>query len=94
MTVFLVAVAILSVVVLVLIVVAPWKNVRNEPKLDPEAEAKLLLHRDPDEPTGEHQRIAPLSVAADDETDPEATYDDLAALDDDLPADDLPAGDA
>lgn len=86
MTVFLVAVAILSVVVLVLIVVAPWKDVRNEPKLDPEAEARLLLHRDPDEPTGEYQRIAPLPVEPDDETDPEATYDDLAALDDDQPA--------
>jgi hypothetical protein len=94
MTVFLVAVAILSVVVLVLIVVAPWKDVRKEPKLDPEAEAKLLLHRDPDEPTGEYQRIAPLPVGPDDETDPDATYDDLAALADDRPAGDQPTGDA
>ena len=93
MTVFLVAVAILSVVALVLIVIAPWKNVRNEPKLDPEAEAKLLLHRDPDEPTGEYQWIAPLPIDAADETDPEATYDDLAALADEH-ADDQPAGDA
>jgi len=94
MTVFLVAVAILSVVVLVLIVVAPWKEVRNEPRLDPDAEAKLLLHRDPDEPTGEYQRIAPLPVEPDDETDREATYDDLAALDDDLSPDDLSTGEA
>ncbi len=85
MTAFLIAIAVLSIVVLVLIVVAPWKQVRNEPKLDKSVEAKLLLHRDPDEPTGEYQRIAPVPDAPDEETDPSATYDDLAALDDDTP---------
>jgi hypothetical protein len=86
MTAFLIAIAVLSIVVLVLIVVAPWKQVRNEPKLDKSVEAKLLLHRNPDEPTGEYQRIAPVPDAPDEETDPDATYDDLAALDDE-PAD-------
>ena len=53
-TVVLVTIAVLSVVVLVLIVVAPWKQVRDEPPLDKDVEARLLLHRaDPEEPTGE-----------------------------------------
>jgi hypothetical protein len=83
MTAFLVIVAALAVIVLVLIVVAPWKAVRDEPKLDKADEAKLLLHRDPDEPTGEYHRISPLPDGLDEETDPNATYDDLTALDDD-----------
>lgn len=83
MTAFLIVVAALAVVVLVLIIVAPWKAVREEPKLDKADEAKLLLHRDPDEPTGEYQRISPLPEGPDDETDPHATYDDLTRLDDD-----------
>ena len=29
------------------------EQVRDEPPMDPEVEAKLLLHRNPDEPTGE-----------------------------------------
>jgi hypothetical protein len=81
MTAFLIVIAALSIVALVLIVVAPWKQVRDEPKLDKSVEAKLLLHRDPDEPTGEYQRIAPVPDAPDDETDPDASYDDLATLD-------------
>ena len=44
-TVILVSIAVLSVVVLVLIVVAPWKQVREEPPLDKDVEARLLLHR-------------------------------------------------
>lgn len=82
MTAFLIIVAALAVAVLVLIVVAPWKAVRDEPKLDKADEAKLLLHRDPDEPTGEYRAVSTLSDGPDDETDPAATYDDLAALDD------------
>jgi hypothetical protein len=87
MTAFLVVLAVLAVVVLVLIVVAPWKAVRDEPKLDKSDEAKLLLHRDPDEPTGEFRRIGPLPDGPDDETDPDATYDDLSHLDDETETD-------
>lgn len=92
MTTFLIIVAALAVVILVLIVVAPWKTVREEPKLDKSDEAKLLLHRNPDEPTGEYRRITPLADGAhdgsDDEDDPHATYDDLAELDADADPED------
>jgi hypothetical protein len=66
-TTVLVVVAVISVVLLVLIVVAPWKAVRKEPPLDKTVEAKLLLHRDPDEPTGEVPRVT--SVPVDDSDD-------------------------
>ena len=56
-TAVLVIVAVLSVVLLVLIIVAPWRQVRDEPPLDKAVEAKLLLHRNPDEPTGEVPRV-------------------------------------
>jgi hypothetical protein len=39
----------LSVVLLALIVVAPFRRVRNEPKLDEEIETRLLLGEDPEE---------------------------------------------
>jgi hypothetical protein len=39
----------LSVVVLVLIVVAPWKRVRAEPPIGREVQTRLLLGEDPDE---------------------------------------------
>jgi hypothetical protein len=83
MTVFLIIVASLSVAVLVMILIAPWKEVRNEPKLDKTVETKLLLHRDPDEPTGEYPRVG-VVPGLDDETDPDATYDDLSKLDDEV----------
>jgi hypothetical protein len=47
--VWIAAVSVLSVVVLLLIVIAPWKRVRAERPLDPEVEARLLLGEDPDE---------------------------------------------
>jgi hypothetical protein len=81
MTAFLIIVAALAVVILVLIVVAPWKAVRDEPKIDKADEAKLLLHRNPDEPTGEYRAVSALSDGPDEETDPNATYEDLAKLD-------------
>jgi hypothetical protein len=84
MTAFLIIVAIVSIVVLVFIVFAPWKSVRDEPKLDKTVETQLLLHRNPDEPTGEYSAITPVG-GVDDETDPAATYDDLAQLDEDPP---------
>jgi hypothetical protein len=46
---WIVGLCVLSLVVLVLIVVAPWKRVRNEPGLDDEAETRLLLGEDPEE---------------------------------------------
>jgi hypothetical protein len=52
-TTVLVIISIASVALLVLIVVAPWKTVRQEGRIDRDVEAKLLLHRDPDEATGE-----------------------------------------
>jgi hypothetical protein len=88
MTAFVLVVAILSIVVLAFIVYAPWKAVRDEPKLDKTVETQLLLHRNPDEPTGEHPRAEPGSDpgdgtddGADGETGPAASYDDLTDLD-------------
>jgi hypothetical protein len=66
-TTVLVVIAVISVVLLVLIIVAPWKDVRSEPPLDKAVEAKLLLHRNPDEPTGEVPRVS--SVPIDDSDD-------------------------
>jgi len=44
-----VVVAVLSVVALVLIIVAPWRTVRREPPLAPEIESRLLLGEHPDD---------------------------------------------
>ena len=40
---------VVGVVVLVLLVWAPWKSVRSEPPLPDEVEARLLLGEDPDQ---------------------------------------------
>ena len=40
---------VLGVVVLVLLVWAPWKSVRNEPPLPDDVETRLLLGEDPDQ---------------------------------------------
>ena len=83
-TAVLVIVAVVSVVLLVLIIVAPWRQVRNEPPLDKAVEAKLLLHRNPDEPTGEVPRV---TAVPDDEADDSLNGDlsDLADLDEPTP---------
>jgi hypothetical protein len=53
-TTVLVAIAGASVVALLLIVVAPWRRIRQEPRLDRDVETRLLLHRpNPEEETGE-----------------------------------------
>lgn len=53
-TAVLVVIAGTSVLALILIVVAPWRRVREEPPLDPDVETRLLLHRpNPEEETGE-----------------------------------------
>jgi len=81
-TAVLVIVAVLSVLLLVLIIVAPWRQVRDEPPLDKADEAKLLLHRDPEEPTGEVPRVS--AVPPDDSDDDPGSRDlsDLAELND------------
>jgi hypothetical protein len=78
----LVIIAVISVVLLILIIVAPWGHVRDEPPLDKAVEAKLLLHRNPDEPTGEVPRVS--AVPSDDSDDDLRTgdLDDLADLND------------
>ncbi len=43
------AVCVLCVVGLVLIVVAPSRRIRDEARLDPDVQARLLLGEDPDE---------------------------------------------
>jgi hypothetical protein len=79
-TALLVIVGAFSVLLLILIVVAPWRQVRAEPPMDKAVEAKLLLHRDPDEPTGEVPRVT--AMPSDDEDDLEdGDLSDLAALD-------------
>ena len=80
-TAVLVIVAVLSVLILVLIIVAPWRQVRNEPPMDKAVEAKLLLHRNPDEPTGEVPRVTAVPP---DDTDDEFGGDlsELADLND------------
>ncbi len=83
-TAILIIVGVLSVVVLVLIIVAPWRQVREEPPLDKTVEATLLLHRNPDEPTGEVPRVS--SVPVDDADDFGGDYSELS----DLPGPDEP----
>jgi hypothetical protein len=77
-TAVLVIVAVLSVILLVLIIVAPWRQVRDEPPMDKAVEAKLLLHRNPDEPTGEIPRVSAVPPAEGEED--EGDLSDLAEL--------------
>jgi hypothetical protein len=79
-TAVLVIVAVLSVVLLVLIIVAPWRQVRDEPPMDKSVEAKLLLHRNPDEPTGEVPRVT--AVPTDDPDEATGDLSELADLND------------
>jgi hypothetical protein len=72
----LVIVAIASVIVLVLIVATPFRQVRDEPPLDPAVEAKLLLRRNPDEPTGEMPSVPGPVEAADDDITSSGDDDD------------------
>jgi len=79
-TTALVIVAGLAVALLVLIVVAPWKQVRAEAPLDPDVEATLLLRRNPDEPTGEIPAANIADLSDDSDTTRGAAYDDLREL--------------
>jgi hypothetical protein len=53
-----IAAAAICVVVLLVILVGPSRSVREEPPLDPTAENRILLGRDPEQPTGELPRIS------------------------------------
>jgi hypothetical protein len=46
---WLIGLTIVSIIILVLILVAPWKSVRSEHGLDEEAETRLLLGEDPEQ---------------------------------------------
>ena len=81
-TAVLVIVAVVSVLLLVLIIVAPWRQVRDEPPIDKAVEAKLLLHRDPDEPTGEVPRVSAVTPDDSDEDPGSGDLSDLAELND------------
>jgi hypothetical protein len=81
-TTVLVIVGAISVILLVLIIVAPWRKVRDEPPLDAAVEAKLLLHRNPDEPTGELPRIAGVAAGHPTEASETADFSELAELSD------------
>lgn len=76
-TALLVIVAVLSVILLILIIVAPWRQVRDEPPMDKAVEAKLLMHRNPDEPTGEMPRVTAVPP---DDSDEDPGSGDLSSL--------------
>jgi hypothetical protein len=78
-SVLLVVIAVLSVLLLILIIVAPWRQVREEPPMDKEVQAKLLMHRNPDEPTGEVPRV---SAVPRDDSDHDTQTGDLSDLSD------------
>jgi len=81
-TAVLVIVAVVSVLLLVVIIVAPWRQVRDEPPLDKAVEAKLLLHRNPDEPTGEVPRVSAVPPDDTDESEGDGDLSSLAELND------------
>ena len=87
-SIVLITIAVLSVIVLVLIVVAPWKRVREEPPLDKDVETRLLLHRpNPEEATGEipTTRVSDLTERSGDASTPpgdDADFAELRDLDD------------
>jgi hypothetical protein len=87
-TAVLVIVAVVSVVLLVLIIVAPWRQIRDEPPMDKAVEAKLLLHRNPDEPTGEVPRVSALPRDDSDDEPLSGDLSDLRDLDDDAGSND------
>jgi hypothetical protein len=69
--------SLLGVVVLVLLVWAPWKSVRNEPPLPDDVETRLLLGEDPDqiaadedaaEARARRATVVDLSIDPDDHT--------------------------
>jgi len=70
-----------SVLLLAAIVLAPWRRIRDEPPIDPADEARILLRRDPDEPTGEHPRIGGVPEPPPEPGEP-TDFSSLSDLDD------------
>jgi hypothetical protein len=54
-----VAFAVLAIGGFALVLIAPWKSVRKEPKLDPEIENRLLLGEDPESIAADEDRPTP-----------------------------------
>ena len=82
-TTVLVVIAVASVLVLALIVVAPWRRVREEPPLPRDVETRLLLHRaNPDEETGEMPAARVTDIAEAGNQDAPADFAQLRDLDD------------
>jgi len=81
-TTVLIVIAIACVIVLALIIVAPWRQVRDEPPLDRDVETRILLRRpNPEEETGEMPtaRVTDLSDIEERET---GDFRELRDLDD------------
>ena len=81
-TTVLIVIAIACVIVLALIIVAPWRQVRDEPPLDRDVETRILLRRpNPEEETGElpTARVTDLSDIDERET---GDFRELRDLDD------------
>jgi len=79
---WIVGIAVVSVLALALIIVAPWRTVRREPPLAEEIEARLLLGEDPDEIDRDlAARDTPPAPVTDLHESPDLTEDagDLAA---------------
>jgi hypothetical protein len=78
--------ALVAVIALGLLVVAPWKSVREEPPLDDEVETRLLLGEDPETIAADVDRAEGMRAPVHD-LDPELTETpelaDLADLADD-----------
>jgi hypothetical protein len=81
----LVIIAAVCVVLLVLIIVAPWRRVRDEPPIPRDVETRLLLHRpNPEEETGElpTSRVTDLADAEERERRVRGDFAELRDLDD------------
>jgi hypothetical protein len=82
-TALLVIVAIVCVALLVLIVVAPWRRVRDEPPIPRDVETRLLLHRpNPEEETGEFPASRVTNLADAEERRQSGDLRELRDLDD------------
>jgi hypothetical protein len=71
-----IAVAVAAAGAIVLIAIAPWKRVREEPPLDEDIESRLLLNEDPkqiaaDQDRAEAERAAGLAKVRDLELPPQ-----------------------
>jgi len=78
------AVVLFAVAFLVL-VLAPWKSIRNEPPLDADIETRLLLGEDPAEVAADADAVdaghAPVHILDPERADDDAVIEDLRDLD-------------